>query len=105
MIKLCEQNGVTVIYETIPFNESSKTKFDPEVIRKHGEFTRSLTQKYPNHEFSDKVFFIKDAYFEDGHHMNELGTEFYTNYLLNNYFPRKRKSTSTKDEGNGFATE
>ena len=84
IIKLCNNSKISLVYEPIPFNESSRTLFNQKVIEKHLTFTNSLTENSLN-QFSNHKFFLSDSLYEDGHHMNKHGAKNYTLYIKNKY--------------------
>lgn len=84
IIKLCIAKNIVVIFETIPFNQSSK--IDNNVKLEYQGYLKKLSSLYPKTKFNDTIFYYKDIYFEDAHHMKPEGAEKYSEYLNLKYF-------------------
>ena len=84
IIKLCISKNIKIIFETIPFNESSKIK--NKVKLEYQKYIKELSALYPKSELNDTIFYYSDDYFEDSHHMKPEGAERYTEYLRLKYF-------------------
>lgn len=87
IIKLCISRNIKVIFETIPFNESSK--INNNVKLEYQKYIKKLSALYPSTELNDTIFYYQDIYFEDAHHMKPKGAEKYSEYLNLKYFLNK----------------
>jgi len=84
IIKLCISRDIRVIFETIPFNESSKINHNVKI--QYQKYLKKLSLLYPKAELNDIIFYYEDTYFEDAHHMRPEGALKYSKYLDFKYF-------------------
>lgn len=83
IVEICNSKNIKVIFETIPFNENSKEYLDKGVVSSYQAYIESINLEYPGNFISNKVWFLPDSLFEDGHHMNNYGARLYSNYFKN----------------------
>jgi hypothetical protein len=89
LLKMCRDSGVYLIFDFMPFNESSLKVTNPVFIKEYQAYIQGLAVSYPEFSISDTVYSYPDAYFGDESHFNLKGKEKFTDVLLSKYFNKK----------------
>lgn len=85
IIELCNKNDIRLIIEQAPINQSSLDHVKSNVQAEFRAYFKSLAAEYPNIIVNDCYMGYDDACFGDAKHLNEKGTEIYTNYIISKY--------------------
>jgi hypothetical protein len=86
LLDLCQTEGIFVIFEFMPMNESSVKALNPEFIRDYRAYMENLGTGFPNHVISDSIYAYPDRLFGDASHLNSKGKQIYTDYIIHRYF-------------------
>jgi hypothetical protein len=89
LLNFCKERRIDVIFDFMPFNESSLKASNPIFIQEYRSYIRGYAQKYPEFRISDTVYAYPDNCFGDESHLNFKGKERYTKYLLERYFLKR----------------
>lgn len=82
LFALCSENGIGEVYfENIPFNQETFINLKDQYVKDYKQMIANLSIKYPEYHISDSIFYYKNEYYGDGHHMNNEGARLYTEYL------------------------
>lgn len=82
---LCNENGIMVILEQAPMNETSYQIITPEFKEHYASYMQSLTEVYPKVLIQIKPYCYPNDCFGDADHLNRHGVEVFDAYLLDKY--------------------
>jgi hypothetical protein len=89
LLKMCKDSGIYLIFDFMPFNESSLNACNPLFIKEYKTYIQGMERSYPEFSISDTVYSYPDTCFGDESHLNTIGKEKFTNYLLSKYFSKR----------------
>jgi hypothetical protein len=89
IFRFCRDNGIFLIFDFMPFNESSFKKMNPVFAKDYRAYIRSYAEQYLEFDISDTLYCYPDVLFGDDSHLNSKGKETYTDYLLKTYFNKR----------------
>ena len=81
MIGLCEENGIQVMIEQLPMNETSYGILQPEFKEHYKSYMMELATAYPNVRVAVKPYCYNNEYFGDADHLNAKGCEVFSKYI------------------------
>lgn len=84
-IELCEENGIKVILEQHPINESTYANMNNEYKQEYMDYMKNLAEKYPNIIVNDEYNICPNDWLGDFSHLNENGATKFTESLKEKY--------------------
>ncbi len=93
ILKLCKEEGIFVIFDFMPMNESSENSLKESFIADYEKYIESISKEFDGFSFSDTMYFYKDYFFGDPSHLNEKGMLEFTEYIKNRYFDKTLKDS------------
>ncbi len=84
ILNFCLQNKVMCIFFAMPMNESSFRKLDNNFIAEYQKYMQEKQKAYPDFLISDSLYCLPDSFFGDESHLNQKGTDYFTNLFNNN---------------------
>ena len=85
IIDLCSAQGIDLIIEIVPINESSYKTVSPEFKESYELYWGNLSSNYPDITISSEMKFYEDSFFCDSLHFNMEGTKRFSNYIREKY--------------------
>ena len=84
-IELCKENGIQVIIEQHPINESTYANMSNEYKQEYMEYMKSLQEKYPEIIVNTEYNICPNDWLGDFSHLNENGATKFTTQLKEKY--------------------
>lgn len=84
-IQLCEENGIQVILEQHPINESTYANMSNEYKQEYMDYMKALAEKYPNMIVNTEYNVCTSDWLGDFSHLNEKGATEFTLELKEKY--------------------
>ena len=81
MIELCQEQGIKVIIEQLPMNETSYGILQPDFKTHYKEYMMGLAEAYPEVSVAIKPYCYNNEYFGDADHLNEKGCRVFSQYI------------------------
>ena len=81
MIEMCRENGIQVIIEQLPMNETSYGILQPDFKTHYKEYMMGLAVAYPDLRVAIKPYCYNNEYFGDADHLNEKGCRVFSQYI------------------------
>lgn len=85
-IQQCEENGIKLIIEQHPINESTYANMSNEYKQEYMNYMKSLAEKYPNIIVNTDYNICPNDWLGDFSHLNENGATKFTEGLKEKYF-------------------
>jgi len=85
-LAFCKNQNIKLIFFSMPMNESSFEKLNPEFVRVYQRFMQKYQQKYPEFDISDSLYAYPDTLFGDASHLNLKGKKKFTDYFISQNF-------------------
>lgn len=85
LLALCDEEGITVIVEPMPFTEASREALTPEFKQSYTEFLQKLQKDHPYAHVNTEPQYRPADWFGDNSHLNSYGSEQYCNEILENW--------------------
>ena len=84
-IQLCEENGIQVILEQHPINESTYANMNQDYKREYLDYMKNLAERYPNILVNTDFNVCPSDWLGDFSHLNENGATKFTEGLKEKY--------------------
>ena len=84
-IEQCEENGIQVIIEQHPINESTYANMSNEYKQEYMDYMKSLKEKYPEIIVNTEYNICESDWLGDFSHLNENGATKFTMQLKEKY--------------------
>jgi len=84
-LEICKEKNIKTYFFSMPMNETSFKKLNPNFIKDYQNYIRKKQIQYPEFVFSDSLYFYPDSFFGDASHLNEKGMYKFTDYFLKTY--------------------
>lgn len=81
MIEMCRENGIQVMIEQLPMNETSYGILQPDFKTHYKEYMMGLAVAYPDVRVAIKPYCYNNEYFGDADHLNEKGCRVFSQYI------------------------
>ena len=98
LLELCSSNGISVIIEQAPVNESSMERISEDFWKGYGSFMSDVKSRYPDFQIVETVPEYENRYFGDNNHLNKEGAGVFTEYIKNRYYDMDREETELNGE-------
>lgn len=85
LLELCRDEGIEVILEQLPMNETSYGILKPEFKAHYKEYMLQVARRYPEVTVNAGFYCYENAYFGDADHLNAEGCEVFTAYIREKY--------------------
>lgn len=85
ILNLCKEEGINVILEQLPMNETSYRILQPAFKEHYKEYMGRLAQDYPECSVIVKPYCYSNDYFGDADHLNAEGCRVFTQYIKETY--------------------
>lgn len=85
IIKLCKEQGIRIIVEQTPVNETSYGIFTRGFKDHFRAYMNELAAKYPDVEMYTDFYMFEDTYFGDADHLNDKGMARFDAFLMEKY--------------------
>lgn len=85
MFDLCEEQGITVVVEQLPMNETSRNILTDDFKQHYREYMSGLSSANPEVKLFGDFYVYPNAFFGDADHMNPLGASAYCLYMKQRY--------------------
>jgi len=86
IFETCSKHGIYVIFESMPFNETSFKKLSPIFVEEYTQYIKNYANKYPNFNINSSVYAYPDSLFGDPSHLNSKGKQVFTDSLKIRHF-------------------
>lgn len=86
LLNLCKDNGISVIIEQAPLNETSTAQVSEDFLSGYEQFLQEIEQKYPEFTVVHEIPEYENMYFGDNNHLNKRGSAVFTQYIRDKYY-------------------
>ncbi|MBO6015972.1 MAG: hypothetical protein J6P60_05230 [Lachnospiraceae bacterium] len=85
MLDLCREEGISVILEQLPMNETSYSILQPDFKTHYKEYMAGIADAHPEALVNAGFCCYNNEYFGDADHLNAEGCEVYTQFIREKY--------------------
>lgn len=85
MFDLCEEQGITVVVEQLPMNETSRNILTDDFKLHYREYMSELSEANPEVKLFGDFYVYPNDFFGDADHLNPLGASEYCLYMKQRY--------------------
>lgn len=82
---LCEEQGIQVVVEQLPMNETSRAILTREFKDHYREYMLQLAEANPKAWIFGDFYMYPNAYFGDADHLNQMGASEYSKFMRERY--------------------
>jgi hypothetical protein len=85
MFDLCEEQGIRVVVEQLPMNETSRRILTKDFKEHFREYMLTLSQDNPNVQIFGDFYEYPNSYFGDADHLNQEGASAFSAFMKTRY--------------------